>query len=66
MICVEVSEDTVERLAACFRPAGEDGAARAALLQFHESPTEDNHRKAVLALGRHTTARLAEVKRELR
>ncbi len=32
MRIVEVNEDTVEALVACFRPAGEDGATRAALL----------------------------------
>ena len=32
MRIVEVNEDTVEALAACFRSAGEDGATREALL----------------------------------
>ncbi len=33
MRIVEVNEDTVEALVACFRPAGEDGATREALLR---------------------------------
>ena len=33
MVCVEVNLDTVEALIGCFRPAGEDGATREALLR---------------------------------
>ena len=66
MIPIEITLVTIPALVDQFRKAGEDGATREALQAFHYHPTEDHRRAAALALARHTPARLAKVKEELR